>query len=359
MEHTFSELEKIGLDNQWQEQIEETLLNDRQLARVIAVNKNSYIIHNGSREIFAEVTGKFLFQADSSLDYPTVGDWVYTQIFDNDSFAVIHDLAPRRSLLKRKTAGKQVDFQLIAANIDFAFIIQSLDLNYNLRRLERYLVMVNEAHICPVVLLSKSDLVSSEEVAEKTAEILKIQPGIEVLAFSNNSADGPERVKQLLQPAKTYCLLGSSGVGKTTLLNNFLNEEKFATNTVRDKDSRGRHTTVSRQLIILENGAMIIDTPGMRELGMMDVEAGLDDTFFEITALTSQCRFNDCTHTIEAGCAVLAAVKEGTIDVDRYQNYLKMQKEAAYNEMTYLQKRQKDKQFGKMVKSILKNKVKK
>ena len=351
-------LENLGFSSWFQEKIDPAKPADHKMARIMSVNKDNYVLKNEQTEIFAEVTGKLLFNAESSLDYPTTGDWVYAQYFDDDTFAIIHDIMPRRTILKRKTSGKKVDFQLIAANIDTAFIIQSLDANYNLNRLERYLVMVNESHIRPVVLLSKSDLLSAEELQEKISGIHRVMPDITIVAFSNMDQSGLEKVRELLIPGETYCLLGSSGVGKTTLLNNLLGDTVFETQEVREQDSRGRHTTTRRQLIVLDNGAMIIDTPGMRELGNMDIESGLDETFDEIAQLTRLCHFNDCTHTQEKGCAVLAALEDGTISEKRYKNYIKMHKESAYYNRSYMEKRRRDKEFGKMYKSIMKDKNK-
>ncbi|MFC2012959.1 ribosome small subunit-dependent GTPase A [Chloroflexota bacterium] len=324
------------------------------IARVIAVNKGNYAIRNETRDVLAELTGKLIFGSESLLDYPAVGDWVYAQYLDEDTFAIIHEILPRKSSLQRKSSGKKIDFQLIAANIDTAFIVQSLDANYNLRRLERYLVMVNEACIHPVVLLSKSDLISAEELEGKIAQIHTLMPNVEITAFSNINNAGLDTVKALLQPRQTYCLMGSSGVGKTTLFNSLLGKAEFEIQAVRKKDSKGRHTTARRQLISLQNGAMIIDTPGMRELGNISVDSGLSDTFGEIMELAGKCRYNDCTHTLEEGCAVLAAVKDETIAPERYENYVKMNKESAFNEISYLEKRQKDKDFGKMIKTAKK-----
>ncbi|MGA1823068.1 MAG: ribosome small subunit-dependent GTPase A [bacterium] len=352
-------LDELGLSDWFKERLDPTKLKELKIARVIAVHKDSYVIKNESNDICAEITGKLMFSAESPLDYPTVGDWVYAQYLDNDSFAVIHEILPRKSILKRKTAGKKIEFQLIAANIDTAFIMQSLDFNYNLRRLERYLVMIHEGGIHPVLLLSKSDLVSSSDQAKIREEIHSVMPAIRILAFSTITNAGLDTLMELVLPGKTYCLLGSSGVGKTTLLNALLEEEIFKTQVVREKDGKGKHTTTTRQLISLPNNAMIIDTPGMRELGAIGGESGLYETFDEIAELSNQCRYKDCSHIQEMGCAVLAALENGTISEKRYQNYIKMHKESVYNEMSYLEKRQRDKQFGKFVKSVMKHHVKK
>jgi ribosome biogenesis GTPase len=351
-------IEKLGFDNWFQDNVDPESLEEFEIARVIAVHKDSYTITNGETDVFAELVGKIIYSASSPIDYPAVGDWVLAKFYDENTFSIIHRIIQRKSLLKRKTPGKKIDFQLIAANIDVAFIVQSLDDNFNLRRLERYLVMINESNIRPIVLLSKSDLLTTEEVTAKIADIHTIMPHLHVQPFSNENESGLKSVKDLLAPCQTYCLLGSSGVGKTTLLNNLIGESIFKTKTVREKDSRGRHATTYRQLIKLDCGAMVVDTPGMRELGNFSVETGLDETFAEITELSLKCVFNDCTHVTEKGCAVLKAVEDGKLSETRYQNYIKMNKESIYNEMSYLEKRQKDKQFGKFVKNVMKHKKK-
>lgn len=349
-------IEKLGFDKWFQDRIETTKLNDLQIARVISVNKNSYVVSNGLTDIYAELTGKFLFNSDSSLDLPTVGDWVYIQLLDEDTLAIIHDIFPRKSLLKRKTSGKNIEYQLIAANIDSAIVMQSLDSNFNLRRLERYLVMINEGNITPVIFLSKSDLIEADEIESKINDIYKIIPEIKIAAFSNNSLADIEKIKTHFAPAETYCLLGSSGVGKTTLLNNLIHKELYKTQPIREKDGRGKHTTTRRELIVIDNGSIVIDSPGMRELGIMSMDSGLDDTFNEIAELADKCRFTDCTHTIEKGCAVLKAVELEELTSERYNNYIKIYKESLYHEMSYLEKRQKDKKFGKFMHNYLKNK---
>ena len=349
-------IEQLGFNEWFLREIDSAKLIDHQIARVTTVNKNNYTINNGHGDVSAEVTGKLMYSADSPLDYPATGDWVLAQYFNNDSFAIISEIVPRKSMLKRKTSGKKIEFQLIATNIDTGLIVQSLDNNYNLRRLERYLVMINQSNIQPVVLLSKSDLLTVSEIDKKVDDIHVLNPDIQVLSFSNKDKTRLKHVKELLAPRKTYCLLGSSGVGKSTLINNLLDEVRLQTHEVREKDGKGRHITTRRQLIKLQNGAMIIDTPGMREIGNFDVDTGIHETFDEIVELSNQCRYNDCSHTHEQGCAIWAALKEGIITQDRYQNFIKLNKESAFYEMSYLEKKRKDKKFGKFVKSVLKEK---
>jgi ribosome biogenesis GTPase len=216
--------------------------------------------------------------------------------------------------------------------------------------------MVREGGIIPVVLLSKCDLQSQDEIKKIRESVLRIAPEVKLIPFSNMSGENIDLINNFLLPGHTYCLLGSSGVGKTSLLNTILGSDNFATQTVSKKEHKGRHTTTSRELIQLANGAMLIDTPGMRELGNMSVDTGMDETFSEILALSQNCKFSNCSHTSEKGCAILAAIDDGKLSEQRYKNYLKMKNESAFNEMSYAEKRRKDKNFGKMIKSVLKGK---
>jgi ribosome biogenesis GTPase len=215
--------------------------------------------------------------------------------------------------------------------------------------------MVNDGNVTPVILLSKTDLVEQPELDSKIEEIRNSGITCELIPYSIKTGSGLQLLKNLLKPSTTYCLLGSSGVGKTTLLNHLIGKQKLKTNEIREKDSKGRHTTSRRQLIKLDNGAMVIDTPGMRELGNIDIELGIEESFSEILHLSSSCRFNNCTHTHEIGCSVLKAVQDGSLSKTHYEDYLKLKKESEYQQMSYVEKRRKDKEFGRYVKSVMKH----
>jgi len=351
-------LEKLGYTDWFKSNTDSDKLDTFQIARITAVFKDKYLIHTGQNSISAEISGKLMFTADSPMDYPTVGDWVYIQSFDNNFFAIIDGIVPRKTILKRKSSGRKIDVQLIAANIDYAFIIQSLNEDFNMNRLERYLVMVQDENIQPIVLLSKCDLISQADTQSQVSLIQSRFPGMDVIPYSSISFDGLEQIKLKMESGLTGCLLGSSGVGKTSFLNSLLGDQYFETQSIREKDGKGKHTTTHRQLVSLENGAMIVDTPGMRELGNLQINSGFETIFDDILELSKQCLYSDCSHTSEKGCAVQKAVKAGVLLKDHFDNYTKMQKETLFNEMSYLEKRNKDKAFGKMIKSVKKSRRK-
>jgi ribosome biogenesis GTPase len=348
------ELRDLGFDHWFQKQQEELQKPEYCVARVTAVDRDSYLIRNEDNEVPAELAGRLMFSAESSVDFPCLGDWVLVQYHNLDTLSIIHEVFPRRSVLRRKTAGKEIDYQMIASNVDVAFVVQSCDFDFNLRRLERYLVMVKEGYIEPIFLLTKSDLLSPDDLEQRISAIRQANIDIKVIALSNKTGFGLDQVHQVLERGRTYCLLGSSGVGKTTILNHLMGREVFETNPVREKDGRGRHTTSRRQLIVLDQGAMLIDTPGMRELGNIGVSTGIDETFTDIQELSKGCRFTDCTHTTETGCSILMAIENRELSEERYRSYLKLMKESEYHQMSYVEKRRKDRKFGQFIKSAMK-----
>jgi ribosome biogenesis GTPase len=321
-------------------------------ARISAVDRGSYLIKNESGEVPAELTGKLSYQIANSVDLPCVGDWVTAQYYNNDTEAIIHRAFPRKTFLRRKTAGENIDYQMIAANIDTAFIIQSCHFDFNPHRLDRYLVMATDGHVEPIVILTKTDLITQDELDQKLAIINSVNKS-RVFALSNITGIGFDEFRQTLSPGRTYCLLGSSGVGKTTLINRLIGQEAYNTKAVSDT-GEGTHTTSRRQLIVLSQGAMLIDTPGMRELGIIGASDGVNMSFEEFAVLSENCRYLNCSHEHEPGCAVRAAVKRGELSEDRYSSYIKLKKESEHYEMSYLDKRKKDKAFGKFIKTAKK-----
>jgi ribosome biogenesis GTPase len=345
-------LSDLGFDKWFEVHVSDLLQEGHSIARISVVDRGSYLIRNQIKEVPAELTGKLSYQTESPVDLPCVGDWVTAQYYDNDTAAVIHGVFPRKTFLRRKTAGANVDFQMIAANIDAAFIVQSCYFDFNLNRLDRYLVMAADGGVEPIVVLTKTDLILQDELNKKVA-IVNSDTKARVLALSNITGIGFDEFQQTLCPGRTYCLIGSSGVGKTTLINRLIGREAFDTKPVSGT-GEGTHTTSRRQLIVLSQGAMLIDTPGMRELGLVGTDNGLNAGFEDLVRLSAKCRYPDCSHEQEPGCAVRAAVERGELSEDRHSNYLKLRKESEYYEMSYLDKRKKDKAFGRFIKSFKK-----
>ena len=299
-------------------------------ARVSAENKNNYLLLTVFGEIIGEVSGKFLFENERQSELPKVGDWAVITFFNNNEQAVIHGILPRSTKLSRKSSDRKIDEQMIAANIDTVFIVQSLDNNFNINRLERYLAAVNQSGAAPVTVLNKMDLCN--DVQEKL-ELVKTRTGIDgLLTVSAKTGDGIEEMIKYISPGITIALVGSSGVGKSSLINLLAGYEKFKTNEVREDDSRGRHTTTRRELVLLPSGGILIDTPGMREFGLWNADEGISETFSEFEEYSGSCKYADCSHVHEAGCAVLDALEKGMIAKERYENYLKLRKELKYLE---------------------------
>lgn len=345
-------LNDLGFDPWFESHATQLNLDGCGFARVLAVDRGSYLIKDESREVPAELSGKLAHQIDSPVDLPCVGDWVTAHYHNNDAAAIIHRVFPRKTFLRRRTPGKNIGFQMIAANVDTVFIVQSCHFDFNPSRLDRYLIMAMDGHVEPIVLLTKTDLIAQDGLDQKRA-IVGSATRARVIALSNVTGIGFDEFQQALSPGKTYCLLGSSGVGKTTLINRLIGRQAYETKAV-SSTGEGTHTTSRRQLIVLSQGAMLIDTPGMRELGIADACDGVNAGFEDLVVLAAQCRYADCSHEREPGCAVRAAVEKGELDKDRYFNYIKLKKESEYHEMSYADKRKKDKAFGRFIKSAKK-----
>lgn len=323
----YSTLVNLGLDNSLNKYLN-NLEEDRIIGRVVSVYKNLYKIHTSIGEVFGTLSGKVSHSIEDKSQCPAVGDWVViSKIISTEERAVIYAILPRKSKFSRKECGNSPEEQIIAANIDICFICMSLNLNFNLRRLERYITMAYESGASPVILLTKADI--CDDIDNLLSEVEAVSLGIPIHILSIVSGFGLEELKKYLVQGATAVFIGSSGVGKSSLINILIGNEFQSTNEIGN-DDKGRHTTTNRELFILPDGGIVIDTPGMREFHILDSEEGFDSTFTDIENLAADCKFSNCSHISEPDCAVKRAIETGSLSLDRFNNYIKLKKELEF-----------------------------
>ena len=347
-------LEDLGYNDFFDSNYKTIKLDNSLIARVIAEHRGAYKVKSVSGEYLAKMTGKQMFQAATREDYPAVGDWVVITKLDKEK-AVILKILPRMTMIKRKYGNQnkvriKSKTQIIATNIDIAFIVESVDRDYSLNRLERYFAITKGGGAKPVVIINKIDLISKEELNKKLSEIKNRFTDVDVITTSTTRNKGVDQLKKYIIKGKTYCFLGSSGVGKSSLINKLLNKESIKTKSISSYSGRGQHTTTNRQMYFLENGGIVIDNPGIREVGIINLKESISNLFDDIIILGSKCKYANCTHTHEPGCKVLMAVKSGKLDKGKYLNYINLKEEAEHYELNSFEKRKKNRQFGKFIK---------
>ena len=353
MEEVNKTNEDLGYNSFFETGREKSELANFPVARVMVEYRGAYKVKNADHTYLAKVTGKRMFEAETREDFPAVGDWVAISEADENQ-AVIQGILPRRTIIKRRSNGKNA-VQIIAANIDVVLVVEAVDRDFNLNRLERYFAIAKDGGVRPAIILNKVDLISADELESRRTQIKDRFGEVDVIFTSNITDEGLDELRKYIKKGQTYCFLGSSGVGKSSLINKLLGENMIRTEEVSLGSDRGKHTTTNREMYFLAGGGIVIDNPGMREVGMTDVEAGIDDLFAEIAALARQCRYVDCTHVHEPGCAILSAVQAGQVDDQKYANYLRLKKEAEHYELIETEKREKDRQFGKFLKKAKKD----
>jgi ribosome biogenesis GTPase len=323
-------LQDLGWDDQREAEFEPHRAAGLTPGRVVVQHRGVYVVGTESGELRANAAGRLSHEAAGAGDLPAVGDWVAVAPRPAEGAATIQAVLPRRSTFSRKVAWTATEEQVLAANVDVVFLLTSLNEDLNLRRLERYLTLAWESGAQPVVVLTKTDLAADVEL--RVLEVESVAFGVPVHAISSLTGDGLDVVRSYLAPGRTVALLGSSGVGKSTLVNTLAGRELLAVREIRESDGEGRHTTSHRQLVVLPGGGLVVDTPGLRELQLWESADGLGEAFADVEELAARCRFNDCAHRTEPGCAVQAALEDGTLDFGRWTSYKKLQRELAHLE---------------------------
>lgn len=350
-------LEEYGFDSFYQKEYEKFRREGFEIARITAENKQRYNLITKFGEITGEVTGKFLFDADNLYSFPKTGDWVVITYFHDENKCIIHEVLNRKSWFSRGQAGKEKTAQVIAANIDYLFIVQSFNSDFNLNRIERYILMAEEGNCKPFIIMNKNDLL---ENSQEYLDIIKNRINAECFSISCETGNGFDNLKTFIEAGKTYAFVGSSGVGKSSIINILLTENQQKTNEIRIEDNKGRHTTTRREIFLIPVGGILIDTPGMREFSLWNNDISASDIFSDVSELAVECKFKDCSHTLESGCAVKSALQEGIITKEHLDNYFKLKKENDYldsliDKNSYLERKKKEKRLHREIKRFYKN----
>ncbi len=352
-------LELYGFDLFFKEEFEIFRSPGFEPGRVTAEDKQRYRVVTEHGEIPGEVTGRFLYDAEGSSSFPKTGDWVAVMYFEDEHKCIIHKVLNRRSHFSRGKPGKESGNQIIAANIDYVFIVQSFNADLSINRLERYIVMAEEGNCTPVIIMNKNDL--AENPDDLLREVKKRLKDLQLFSISCGTGSGFDNLKTFIRQGKTYTLAGSSGVGKSSIINYLMNGNVQKVSDIRTSDDKGKHTTTRRELFLLPDGGIIIDTPGMREFSLAENSMDTLDVFGDISVFAEDCRYKDCTHVHEEGCAVKTAVDQGIISREHYANYLKLKKESEYydsliDKNIYLERKKKEKRLGRDIKRYFKGK---
>ncbi len=349
--------ENLGFTEDLSKYRSEKKLNQFNIGRVSCEHRNSYTVLTKDGDIDCELIGNLRFTAKQKLDMPIVGDWVALNEYDAHK-GLIYTIYPRKNIIERQAVGRNNEKQIITSNVDYGLIVQAVNRDYSINRLERYITICHSAGIEPVVILSKVDLIEDNRRNKIIDEVHTRIKDIPIFTLSNETGEGFEQIEQMIKFGKTYCLLGSSGVGKSTLINRLAGDSLMNTGAISKTIDRGKHVTTHRALIALESGGVLIDNPGIREVGVTDSSQGIEETFEQIYELAKDCKFNDCSHQNEKACAVIAALDTGELNEATYSNFMKLKREQVYFQTTLHEKRKKDKTFGKMAKQIMNQKYK-
>jgi ribosome biogenesis GTPase len=347
-----------GFDSFYKKEFESFKGSGFEPGRISAEHKERYNVITRYGEIAGEVTGRLLYDTDDPSDFPKTGDWTAVTYFGEDNKCIIHNLLKRRSHFSRGQAGKETGVQVIAANIDYIFIVQSFNTDFSINRIERYIVMAEKGRCVPVIIINKNDL--TDNPGEYLDRIKDRLEDIPLFSISCETGNGFNELKEFIEPGKTYALAGSSGVGKSSIINLLMNDAHQKTAGIRESDGRGRHTTTRRELFLLPGGGIMIDTPGMREFSIRNSDVESADIYSDIAGIAEGCRYKDCSHTHEAGCAVKEALANGIITAGHFENYLKLKKESDYidsliDKNVYLERKKKEKQLHRIIKRYYKD----